>query len=424
MANKYTGSNTGKSGLNVKKTSGTPDVNGVTEIQLDSNLTLTNNGSGSVTIQSSGGGGGGSPGGSDTQLQYNDSGTAFGGISGATTDGTAVTVSSNNLITTSPKVVTGLTDEDGNSTIKTPPCGGTGANDITVSNQQAGSSPTIAATGSDTNLNLGLIPKGSGEIVVGSGSASGKITTSGAQDLVLDTNLGTDSGSITITEGVNGDITLDPDGTGAVDIIGNLTTTTSVAAGTTVSAGSSVSATTTVTAGSTVTGGTGVIATTGGVLASAGDLEATLGNLKITAGTIEAAAAASAQIGGTLVNAASNLPDPEIFQTAFIGGTTPLTTVGGVPVDAYTIGGGDIDPTLPANAGFTASYIPIGGGVGTPASISISLGGGDAVLGGGTVGSAFTVAQYEPFTVYLIGPIDLGAGPINLFAVYGNVTVV
>ncbi len=42
-------------------------------------------------------GGGGSPGGSNTQLQYNNS-SAFGGISGATTNGTSVTFTSGNLI--------------------------------------------------------------------------------------------------------------------------------------------------------------------------------------------------------------------------------------------------------------------------------------------------------------------------------------
>lgn len=41
-------------------------------------------------------GGGGTPGGSTTQLQYNNAGS-FGGISGATTDGTAVTYTANNL---------------------------------------------------------------------------------------------------------------------------------------------------------------------------------------------------------------------------------------------------------------------------------------------------------------------------------------
>ncbi len=45
---------------------------------------------------------------------------------------------------------------------------------------------------------------------------SGIITTIGAADLVLDTNDGTDTGSITIETGVNGDITLAPNGSGKV----------------------------------------------------------------------------------------------------------------------------------------------------------------------------------------------------------------
>jgi len=52
------------------------------------NVTITN-AAGAITIAASGGVGG-SPGGSTTQLQYNNAG-AFGGISGATTDGTRVT---------------------------------------------------------------------------------------------------------------------------------------------------------------------------------------------------------------------------------------------------------------------------------------------------------------------------------------------
>jgi hypothetical protein len=59
MANRYTGSDAGRAGLEIKKTTGSPDVRGVTEIQLDTNLTLTDNGNGGVTINSSGGGGGG-----------------------------------------------------------------------------------------------------------------------------------------------------------------------------------------------------------------------------------------------------------------------------------------------------------------------------------------------------------------------------
>ena len=53
------------------------------------NVTITN-AAGAITISASGGGG--SPGGSTTQLQYNNAG-AFGGISGVTTDGTRITAS-------------------------------------------------------------------------------------------------------------------------------------------------------------------------------------------------------------------------------------------------------------------------------------------------------------------------------------------
>ena len=67
--------------------------------------------------------------------------------------------------------------------------------------------------------NIALAPNGTGEVVVGSGSAAGDITTSGTQDLILDTNSGTNSGNITITDGVNGNITLSPDGTGEVQAV-------------------------------------------------------------------------------------------------------------------------------------------------------------------------------------------------------------
>jgi len=53
------------------------------------NVTITNS-AGGITIAASGGGGG-TPGGSTTQVQYNNAG-AFGGITGATTNGTALTL--------------------------------------------------------------------------------------------------------------------------------------------------------------------------------------------------------------------------------------------------------------------------------------------------------------------------------------------
>lgn len=59
-----------------------------TTLTAGSGVTITN-GSGAITIAASGGG---TPGGSTTQVQYNNAG-AFGGISGVTTDGTRMTAS-------------------------------------------------------------------------------------------------------------------------------------------------------------------------------------------------------------------------------------------------------------------------------------------------------------------------------------------
>ncbi len=58
-----------------------------------SNITITN-ADGAITIAASGGGGGGSPGGANTQVQFNNSG-AFGGSANFTFDGTNIGVSNN-----------------------------------------------------------------------------------------------------------------------------------------------------------------------------------------------------------------------------------------------------------------------------------------------------------------------------------------
>jgi hypothetical protein len=94
-------------------------------------------------------------------------------------------------------------------------------NQLEVTNAATGGDPKLAAAGGDSNIDLALAPKGSGEIVVGTGSAASTITSSGAYDLILDTNSGTNSGTITITDGSNGNITATPNGTGYVEIGGN-----------------------------------------------------------------------------------------------------------------------------------------------------------------------------------------------------------
>jgi hypothetical protein len=65
---------------------------------------------------------------------------------------------------TSPSITTSINDSAGNEVIKTPATA-SATNEITVTNAANGNSPSIAATGSsDTNIDLTLIPKGTGTI--------------------------------------------------------------------------------------------------------------------------------------------------------------------------------------------------------------------------------------------------------------------
>ena len=84
-------------------------------------------------------------------------------------------------------------------------------------------------TSTDTNGNIALTPAGTGDVQldadtvrVGDSNANATITTNGTGDLILNTNAGTNSGSITIADAANGTITFAPHGTGNV-VIGNLT---------------------------------------------------------------------------------------------------------------------------------------------------------------------------------------------------------
>lgn len=82
---------------------------------------------------------------------------------------------------------------------------------------------TLSST--DTNGNIILAPNGTGDVQldadtvrVGDSNSTATITTNGTGNLTLNTNAGTNSGVITITQGANGNIAITPDGTGEVDI--------------------------------------------------------------------------------------------------------------------------------------------------------------------------------------------------------------
>ena len=116
-----------------------------------------------------------------------------------------------------------LGDENGNEQIIFQTTG-SAVNQFDVANAATGNSPSISATGGDTNIDMVLVPKGSGETVIGTGSGNATLTSSGAHDLILDTNSGTNSGTVTITDAANGNITVAPNGTGSAQVTNNAAT--------------------------------------------------------------------------------------------------------------------------------------------------------------------------------------------------------
>jgi len=126
-----------------------------------------------------------------------------------------------NKTLTSPKIGTSILDTNG-AELFLLTATSSAANEFTIANAANGSAPTLSATGSsDSNIDIALKPKGTGETVIGTGAAAATLTTSGTHDLVLDTNSGTNSGTITITDGADGAINIAPNGNGVAQVGGS-----------------------------------------------------------------------------------------------------------------------------------------------------------------------------------------------------------
>jgi hypothetical protein len=93
-------------------------------------------------------------------------------------------------------------------------------NELEITNAATGNPPIIGASG-ESNVDVHIKPKGTGETRIGTGAAAATLTTSGAHDLVLDTNSGTNSGTITITDGADGNINIAPNGNGVAQVGGS-----------------------------------------------------------------------------------------------------------------------------------------------------------------------------------------------------------
>jgi hypothetical protein len=86
---------------------------------------------------------------------------------------------------------------------------------------------TATITGTGTNAAITITPNGTGDVElvadtvkIGDLNANATITTNGTGDLILNTNTGTNSGSITIQDAANGNIQLAPNGSGRVEVLG------------------------------------------------------------------------------------------------------------------------------------------------------------------------------------------------------------
>ena len=141
-----------------------------------------------------------------------------------------------NKTLTSPKIGTSILDTSGNE-LALLTATGSAVNEFTIANAATGNGPTLSSTGGDTNIDINVTPKGTGDVVlagdtvkVGDSGAAAVLTsngagtltvsTGGATDLVLNTNSGTNSGTFTITDGANADMTMAPNGYGRFTVAG------------------------------------------------------------------------------------------------------------------------------------------------------------------------------------------------------------
>lgn len=106
-----------------------------------------------------------------------------GGVDVVTTTGTQ-TLSAKTL--TAPKLATGgyIADANGNELIKAVAVVASAVNEVTVANAAAAGTPSISATGDDTNISLNLVPKGTGKVQAGGVEV---VTLTGAQTLTSKT---------------------------------------------------------------------------------------------------------------------------------------------------------------------------------------------------------------------------------------------
>ena len=128
-----------------------------------------------------------------------------------------------NKTLTSPAIGTSILDTGGNELMKITVTG-SAENEFTMAAGGSGAGPTLSSTGSsDSNIDINIIPAGTGNVNLGADAvqvgdlnANATLTTQGTGDLILNTNNGTNAGTITMEDGVDGNINIAPNGNGVV----------------------------------------------------------------------------------------------------------------------------------------------------------------------------------------------------------------
>jgi len=139
---------------------------------------------------------------------------------------TSTTTLSNKTLT-APKIVDGgfIADGGGDENLVFGEVG-TPVNEFKITNAATGSGPILSAistSATDSNIDINVTPLGTGNVNLladtvqcGDLNAAVTVTSNGTGDLILNTNNGSSSSDITITDAANGDISFTNNGTGNV----------------------------------------------------------------------------------------------------------------------------------------------------------------------------------------------------------------